>query len=61
MRSTLESSTSSERCHLRSLAVEISKQMGSDADKAPARERAVVIMPSDGSRPMAQANCSARA
>ena len=53
MRSTLESSTGGERRHPRSSAVEISKRMGSDVDEAPARERALLIMPSDGSRPMA--------
>ena len=61
MRSTLESSTGGERCDPRSSAVEISKRMGSDVDEAPARERAVLIMPSEGSMPIAWANCGAMA
>ena len=61
MRSTLESSTGGERCHPRSSAVEMAKRMGSDVDEAPARTWAWLIMPSDGSRPMAWAKCGASA
>jgi len=56
MRSTLESSTGGERSVPRSSAEEISKRMGSEVDVSPAWRRALVIMPSDGSRPMAWAN-----
>src|SRR5271156_2699132 len=53
MRSTLESWIGGERCPPSSSAVETSKRTGSEVDVAPPRERAVVIMPSEGSRPMA--------
>ena len=61
MRSTLRSSIGGERCHPRSSAVEISKRIGSDVDEAPTKERALLIMPSDGSRPIARVNCGASA
>jgi hypothetical protein len=42
-----------ERYYPRSSAVEISKRIGSDVDEAPTRKRALLIMPSDGSKLMA--------
>src|SRR5436190_23953792 len=53
MRSTLESWIGGERFSPSSSAVETSKRTGSEVDVTPPRERAVVIMPSEGSRPIA--------
>lgn len=53
MRSTLESGMGDESWEPRSSATEISKRMGWEVDEAPPRDRAVLIIPSEGSMPMA--------
>lgn len=53
MRSTLESGMGGESWEPRSSAVETSKRMGWEVDETPPRDRAVLIIPSEGSRPMA--------
>src|SRR5690625_206617 len=60
MRSTVPSGTGGERLDPRSSAVEMSKRIGS-VDEEPPRDRAVVIIPSDGSNPMACVKRGARA
>ena len=57
----LESGMGGERLEPRDSAVETSKRMGSEVDVTPPRERAVLIMPSEGSRPMTLAKCEASA
>ena len=49
-----------ERQALRSSAEPISKRMGSELDVTPLRDRAVLIIPSDGSLPMAGVKRGAR-
>jgi len=53
MRSTLESGMGDESWGPRSSAVETSKRIGWEVDEAPPRDRAVLIIPSEGSMPMA--------
>lgn len=60
MRSTLESWVGGETSVPNLPPVDTSKWMGLDVDEVLRRGRAVLIMPSEESRPMACAKCGAR-